>query len=99
MADDEKLIGYPGVHELTGLEVPTIRVYLKRTRARIAEELPVRDQDFPMPDETYGQSPTWKPSTIERWLANRPGRGRRSATNARAIPGRVVIGDDQQDSE
>jgi len=52
-----------------------------------------------VPDKTFGQSPTWKPSTIERWLANRPGRGRRSATNARAIPGRVVIGDDQQDSE
>jgi len=99
MANDEKLLDYAGVAKLTGLEVGTIRVYRKRTRLRETKKLPIRDEDFPVPDKTFGQSPTWKPSTIERWLANRPGRGRRSATNARAIPGRVVIGDDQQDSE
>ena len=98
MAEDEKLIGYPGVADLTGLEIGTIRVYRKRTRLREVEKLPIRDEDFPVPDRTFGQSPAWYPSTIEKWLAARPGRGRRKATNARAIPGSVVIGDDQPDA-
>jgi predicted DNA-binding transcriptional regulator AlpA len=79
MSDNEKLLDTTAVAALVKVGVPTIRVYLKRTRARIAEGLPIRDQDFPLPDETFGQSPTWKPATIQTWLAARPGSGRRPA--------------------
>lgn len=77
MPDDEQLLDTTAVADLTGLSVATIRVYLKRTRAREAEGLPIRPQDFPVPDKTFGQSPTWKRSTIEAWQAARPGSGRR----------------------
>ena len=77
MSADEKLLDTTAVAALVGVGVPTIRVYLKRTRARATEGLPIRDQDFPLPDETFGQSPTWKPSTIQAWLSARPGSGRR----------------------
>ncbi|MEU3399361.1 MarR family transcriptional regulator [Streptomyces filamentosus] len=57
----------------------TVRVYLKRTRARAAKGLPVRSQDLPLPDQQVGRSPAWHESTIDRWIASRPGRGRRPA--------------------
>ncbi|MFZ3475305.1 hypothetical protein ACODT3_42635 [Streptomyces sp. 4.24] len=55
----------------------TVRAYLKRTRRRVADGLPVRPQDFPLPDEMVRRSPAWRESTIDRWISNRPGRGHR----------------------
>lgn len=57
----------------------TVRVYLKRTRARVKQGLPVRAQDLPLPDQQVGRSPAWYEATIDRWIASRPGRGRRPA--------------------
>ncbi len=31
--------------------------------------------DIPQPDEYVGRTPMWTVETIERWEANRPGRG------------------------
>ena len=31
---------------------------------------------MPEPDQTYGRTPLWKQSTIDRWNKARPGRGR-----------------------
>ena len=77
MPDDEKLLDTTAVATLVEVGVSTIRVYLKRTRARVADGLPLRPQDFPLPDETFGQSPVWRETTITEWLAARPGSGRR----------------------
>lgn len=77
MPGDEQLLDTAAVAARVGLGVQTIRIYLKRTRALVAEDLPVRPQDFPLPDRVIGRSPAWFPSTIDRWLASRPGSGRR----------------------
>lgn len=76
-AETDPFMDTEGVATHLGLSTESVRIYLKRTRARVAAELPVRPQDFPLPDETFGRSPAWKQSTIETWRANRPGRGRR----------------------
>lgn len=81
MPDDDPLLDTAAVAALLKLGAPTVRIYLKRTRARIAAGEPARDQDFPLPDETFGRSPVWHKSTIHRWLASRPGSGRRSASD------------------
>jgi len=80
MPDDERLLDTAAVAARVGLEIPTIRIYLKRTRARIARGLPVRPQDFPLPDQTIGRSPAWHRSTIDAWVASRPGPGRRRSS-------------------
>lgn len=63
--------------ERIGVTPETVRLYLKRTRKRISEGLPVRPQDFPLPDDTARRSPLWLQSTIDAWMVRRPGRGRR----------------------
>lgn len=79
MPDDDPLLDTAAVAALLKLGAPTVRIYLKRTRARAAAGDPVRDQDFPLPDETFGRSPVWRKSTINNWLSARPGSGRRPA--------------------
>ncbi|MFE2600137.1 hypothetical protein ACFXCZ_27220 [Streptomyces sp. NPDC059396] len=59
-----------------GVTPATVRLYLKRTRRRIAADLPLRPQDFPLPDVQVQRSPAWLPSTIDAWMTRRPGRGR-----------------------
>ncbi|MFD5881054.1 hypothetical protein [Streptomyces yangpuensis] len=77
-ASTDPLLDTEGVAERIGVEqAATVRVYLKRTRKRIADGLPVRPQDLPLPDETIRRSPAWHASTIDRWMASRPGRGHR----------------------
>ncbi|MFJ2752687.1 hypothetical protein [Streptomyces sp. NPDC087297] len=77
-ASTDPLLFSEGVAERIGVKhAETVRVYLKRTRKRISDGLPVRPQDFPLPDEMIRRSPAWRTSTIERWVASRPGRGHR----------------------
>lgn len=78
MSDEDPLLDTAAVADLVNLPVTTIRIYLKRTRARIADGQLVRPHDFPVQDDTFGRSPVWNRSTIEAWLAARPGPGRRS---------------------
>lgn len=77
MADQEQLLDTDAVADRVGVKASSIRIYLKRTRTRIADGLPVRPQDFPVPDQTIGRSPGWYAETIDQWLSNRPGPGRR----------------------
>lgn len=77
-ASRDRLLDTQDVATKIGSEhAATVRVYLKRTRKRVADGLPVRPQDLPLPDETVRRSPAWRESTIDRWMANRPGRGHR----------------------
>ncbi|MFG3157291.1 hypothetical protein ACGF7W_35235 [Streptomyces sp. NPDC048219] len=64
-----------------GVTAETVRMYLKRTRKRIAEGQSVRPQDLPLPDGQFGRSPAWQQSTIDAWISNRPGRGRRASSS------------------
>lgn len=61
-------LDYHGVAEMTDITVGTLRKYLSRSRAGTGPY-------FPEPDRMFGQSPTWKPRTILRWMESRPGRG------------------------
>jgi predicted DNA-binding transcriptional regulator AlpA len=77
--DEDPLIDTEKVRELLGVEkVDTVHLYLKRTRARVKDNLPIRPQDMPLPDELFGgRAPAWRLSTITTWISSRPGRGRR----------------------
>jgi predicted DNA-binding transcriptional regulator AlpA len=75
--DDDPYLDTAQVGEKIGVTPETVRLYLKRTRRRISDGLVVRPQDFPLPDKQARRSPTWRESTIDAWLVNRPGRGRR----------------------
>lgn len=72
----ERLLDTGGVAEIAGITAATVRLYLKRTRRRVTDELRLRPADFPLPDDQFGRSPAWRESTIRAWLAVRPGRGR-----------------------
>jgi hypothetical protein len=73
-------MGTSDVADRINVTAATIRVYLKRSRKRVADGLPLRPQDLPLPDITIGQSPAWRTSTIETWVPARPGPGRRRET-------------------
>jgi hypothetical protein len=57
------LVGYAGIAAITGLTPATLRRY------RAIGLLPAPDA-LAAPDR-----PRWTRATIERWMANRPGRG------------------------
>jgi hypothetical protein len=77
--EDDPLIDSEQVRQLLDVEkVDTVHLYLRRTRARVKQNLPVRPQDMPLPDEVFGtRMPVWRRSTITTWISSRPGRGRR----------------------
>lgn len=66
---DEEIIGNDAAAAYVGVQPGTWRPYVKRGRA-------------PQPDrrEVAGGHalPVWKRSTLDRWLANRPGQGART---------------------
>ncbi|GAA2732235.1 hypothetical protein [Streptomyces nogalater] len=76
--DSDPYLDTAQVGDRAGVQPGTIRLYLKRTRKRVADGLPVRPADFPLPDDQAQRSPVWRSSTIDAWLAHRPGRGRRT---------------------
>jgi predicted DNA-binding transcriptional regulator AlpA len=63
MADDDPLLSYGEVSALTGLSPSALRRY------RTGGHFPEPDAR-PVPDR-----PRWRKSTIEAWLASRPGSG------------------------
>ncbi|MER0443065.1 hypothetical protein ABR738_00490 [Streptomyces sp. Edi4] len=81
MPDGNPLLDTEAVAAKIGVASETVRIYLKRTRKRIADGQPVRPQDLPLPDDKFGRSPAWFESTIDAWVAVRPGRGRRPAAS------------------
>ena len=76
-AEDDPYMGTDEVADRIGVTAATIRVYLKRSRKRLAEGMELRPQDLPLPDITINRSPAWRTSTIEEWVPARPGPGRR----------------------
>lgn len=77
MPDGNPYLDTAAVAAKIGVTSETVRIYLKRTRKRIADGLPLRPQDLPLPDEQFRRSPAWLEATIDAWIAARPGRGRR----------------------
>lgn len=65
---DDELLDYRAIAALTGLTTSTLRHY------RAKGLLPEADAS-PVPDR-----PRWRRSTVDAWLASRPGRGRRRPT-------------------
>lgn len=79
-AEDDPYMGTDEVAERIGVTAATIRVYLKRSRKRLAEGAELRPQDLPLPDIIINRSPAWRTSTIDAWVPARPGPGRRRGT-------------------
>ncbi|WP_435058465.1 hypothetical protein [Streptomyces sp. bgisy060] len=77
MPEENPYLDTEAVAEKIGVTAETVRIYLKRTRKRIADGLVVRPQDLPLPDAQFRRSPAWREATIDAWVANRPGRGHR----------------------
>lgn len=67
-------LGYAEVAEKIGVTVPVARKYLAESRKNRAAGTPTV-KDMPEPDSTFGQSPAWKETTIDAWIARRPGKG------------------------
>lgn len=65
MPDDDPLVGYAEMARRAGVTPGTMRSYH-------------RDRRLPLPDDDSGPlRPRWRLSTFERWMAARPGPGRR----------------------
>lgn len=75
-ADDDPYMDAEQVAAKVGITAGSVRMYLKRSRRRLAEGQELRAQDLPLPDITVSRSPAWLASTIDLWIAARPGRGR-----------------------
>ncbi|WP_333746208.1 helix-turn-helix transcriptional regulator [Streptomyces sp. IBSBF 2950] len=75
--EDDPYLDTAQVGARIGVSADSIRLYLKRTRRRISDGLKKRPQDLPLPDSQFRRSPVWRESTINAWIASRPGRGRR----------------------
>ena len=62
------------VAKLVGVTYNTARFYLQQARANRRSGTS-KPGDMPEPDRIFGRSPAWRRSTIEAWLASRPGQG------------------------
>lgn len=62
------------VAKMAGVTYNTARFYLQQARANRRAGAP-KPGDMPEPDRVFGRSPAWRRSTIESWLAARPGQG------------------------
>lgn len=77
MAEDDPILDTDAIAELAGgIATESVRMYLKRSRIRVRDGLPLRPHDLPLPDLQVGRSPAWRTSTVHRWLAARPRGGR-----------------------
>lgn len=63
-----------GVAEMVGVSYYTIRFHLQQARAN-RKAGTSKPGDLPEPERTFGRSPVWRRSTIQAWVASRPGRG------------------------
>lgn len=76
MTRDDPYLDTNAVADLIGVTAASVRLYLRRSRKRLAEGEGLRPQDLPLPDLMVNRSPAWRRSTIDVWRASRPGRGR-----------------------
>jgi len=76
LTPDDPYLDTNTVADLIGVTAASVRLYLRRSRKRLAEGEELRPQDLPLPDLTVNRSPAWRRSTIDVWRGSRPGRGR-----------------------
>lgn len=76
-----KFLTIADVAERAGVGYESMRTYHQRAAKNRRAGI-VKQGDLPLPDETFGRSPVWKPATIERWLNERVGRGRTAKTKS-----------------
>ena len=76
MIQEDQYLDTNAVAGLIDVTAASVRLYLRRSRRRLADGLELRPQDLPLPDMTVNRSPAWRLSTIDTWRASRPGRGR-----------------------
>jgi len=62
------------VAERMGWTLKTARTMQHRANRNRSRDQ-ARPGDLPPPDHRFGRTPVWRTSTIERWQAQRPGRG------------------------
>jgi hypothetical protein len=75
MTGDDPIVDTAGVAVIAGgIATDSVRIYLKRSRARLREGLDLRAHDLPLPDYQIGRSPAWRTSSIERWIQARQNR-------------------------
>lgn len=72
MAD--QYLDYRAIAERMGVSVPVLRKYLAISRRNRENGTP-SFSDMPEPDHMFGRTPVWKPTTIDRWIKRRPGKG------------------------
>lgn len=72
MADD--LFDYETLSDYMDVSVPVLRKYLSNARTNRAAGIN-HPADMPEPDMVIGRSPAWWQSTVDEWLAARPGKG------------------------
>lgn len=65
-----------------GVQVNTAQVYHKRA-VRNRREGTEKPWDMPEPDAVFGRTPAWRRSSVEAWIAARPGTNTEAATAAR----------------
>lgn len=71
---EQQLLDYDALSEYTNISNVVLRRYLSMARSN-RESGDFRKADLPEPDITIGRSPAWRQSTIDKWLASRPGKG------------------------
>lgn len=66
MPEEDPYLDTAAVADLIGVQADSVRMYLKRAKARRAEgkDTPA---DLPAPDTMFGRTPVWRRSTIEKW--------------------------------
>jgi predicted DNA-binding transcriptional regulator AlpA len=77
---DDPLLDMDEVAELIGVRPATLRTYNSRANQRREAGIATA-ADLPEPDRTWGRSPSWKLSTIERWR-----HARADQPNVRDVP-------------
>lgn len=77
---DDPLLEMNDVAALIGVEPATLRTYNSRAKKRREEGIATK-ADLPEPDRTWGRTPSWRRSTIERWRQSRA-----DQPNVRDIP-------------
>ena len=78
MDNNKTLLTISMIAERLGVGAPSVRSY--RAVAQKNRKLKIVDpKDMPEPDLYISRSPLWYSTTIDEWVARRPGRGRKSA--------------------
>jgi predicted DNA-binding transcriptional regulator AlpA len=82
-AESDPYLDTVEVAQMIGVTYHTVRFYLQQARANRKAGTP-KPADLPEPDRVFGRAPAWRRSTIEAWVATRPGKPGRPSTRRSA---------------